>query len=178
MNPAWKEAVVKPQGGRFRVKQTTELLETNSDVYSRLAAFTAVQNQIVRMLPQIYAGWKSEWVDVNDAFVPGCRPGSTELLHLRSLLLVTSERPIPRAQRSYWLHPWNGNMLLCSHLFLWASRQQAAGLMRVEMWSVEGSKGRGSKHRKAEEAPIYYSCEENYHQRHSAWDELLISALV
>lgn len=39
---------------------------------------------------------------------------------------------------------------------------------------MEGSKGRGSKHRKAEEVGIYNSCEENYHQCRSIWDELLI----
>lgn len=68
-------------------------------------------------------------------------------------------------------------MLLCSHLFVRVSRQQAAGLMRSWEWSMEGSKGRGSKHRKAEEVPIYNSCEENYHQQHSIRDELLIASV-
>ncbi len=37
-----------------------------------------------------------------------------------------------------------------------------------------GRHGRGSKHRKGEEVPIYNSCQENYHQHCGIWNELLI----
>lgn len=49
-------------------------------------------------------------------------------------------------------------ILLSNHLFPRVSRQQAARLMRSWEWSMEGCDGRGSKHRKAEEVPIYNSC--------------------
>lgn len=54
--------------------------------------------------------------------------------------------------------PWTAAILLSNHLFPRVSRQQAARLMRSWEWSMEGCDGRGSKHRKAEEVPIYNSC--------------------
>lgn len=41
---------------------------------------------------------------------------------------------------------------------------------------MEGRDGRGSKHRKGEEVPIYNSCQENYHQHCGIWNELLIAS--
>lgn len=41
---------------------------------------------------------------------------------------------------------------------------------------MEGCNRRGSKHREIEEVPIYNSCQENYHQHHGIWNELLIES--